>query len=83
MQTGTTKLIGTGMTATLKYISITISELLWLGQHLLSHVDCSNCEFDSFQPQHHEETLTEGTVAHILSIMACLETHRANLRLML
>lgn len=43
------------------------------------HIHCGNVEGDSFEPQHHEETLGEGTVADALTIAACLRhTNREN-----
>ncbi len=47
--------------------------LIW---HSLPHVNSGYCELDSFQPKNHEESLTEGTVPHILSIMTGLETKK-------
>lgn len=43
------------------------------------HIHCGNIKSDSFQPQHHEETLGEGTVADALTIAPRLEhKHREN-----
>lgn len=37
------------------------------------HVHRGHVELDSFQPQHHEETLREGTVADALTVAARLQ----------
>lgn len=52
------------------------------GGCLLPHINSGHCKLDSFQPQNHEEPLTERTVPHVLSVMSSLKNTERKLYFM-